>query len=83
MYETAIRHMGQSRVDRVTQLRTDRVHCRESAGTGPINLKVVPNECCSGQDTIDQSTIASLSHTHYWYEVGMLKESTGGENNRT
>ena len=20
--------------------------CRESAGTGPVNLKVVPNECC-------------------------------------
>ena len=37
---------GQSRVYRVTQLRTDDVHCRESAGTGPVNLKVVPNECC-------------------------------------
>ena len=22
------------------------VHCRESAGTGPVNLKVVPNGCC-------------------------------------
>ena len=31
---------------RATQLRTDGVHCRESAGTGPVNLKVVPNECC-------------------------------------
>ena len=40
---------GQSRVDRVTQLRTDGVHCRESAGTGPVNLKVVPNECCLGR----------------------------------
>ena len=30
----------------VTQLRTDGVHCRESAGTRPVNLKVVPNECC-------------------------------------
>ena len=37
---------GQSRVYRVTQLRTDGVHCRESAGTGPVNLKVVPNGCC-------------------------------------
>ena len=36
---------GQSRVYRVTQLRTDGVHCRESADTGPVNLKVVPNEC--------------------------------------
>ena len=33
---------GQSRVYRVTQLRTDGVHCRESAGAGPVNLKVVP-----------------------------------------
>ena len=39
------RHMpsGQSRVYRVTQFRIDGVHCRESAGTGPENLKVVPN----------------------------------------
>ena len=38
---------GQSRVYRVTQLRTDGVHRRESAGTGLlVNLKVVPNECC-------------------------------------
>ena len=35
---------GQSRVYRVTQLRTDGVHCLESAGTEPVNLKVVPNE---------------------------------------
>ena len=31
------------------QLRTDGVHCRESAGTGPVNLKVVPNGCCLGR----------------------------------
>ena len=30
---------GRSRVYRVTQLRTDGVHCRVSAGTGPVNLK--------------------------------------------
>ena len=35
----------QSRVYRVTQLRTDGIHCRKSAGTGPVNFKVVPNEC--------------------------------------
>ena len=40
---------GQSRAYRVTQLRTDGVHYRESAGTGPVNLKVVPNECCLGR----------------------------------
>ena len=40
---------GQSRVYRVTQLRTDGVHCRESAGMRPVNLKVVLNECCLGR----------------------------------
>ena len=53
---------------------TDGVHCRESAGTGPVNLKVVPNGCClAWQITMDQLIFASLSHTHYWHEVGMLK----------
>ena len=34
---------SQSRIYRVTQLRIDGVHCRESAGTGPIVvLKIVP-----------------------------------------
>ena len=40
---------GQSRVYRVMHLRTGGVHCREPAGTGPVNLKVVPNECCLGR----------------------------------
>ena len=63
---------GQSQVFRVTQLRADGVDYRESAGTRPVNLKVVPNECCLGRSpwTI---IFASLSHSHYWYEVGMLK----------
>ena len=43
---------GQSRVYRFTQLRTDGVHCRESAGTGPVNLEVVPNECCLGRSPL-------------------------------
>ena len=63
---------AQSRVYRVTHLRTDGVHCRESAGTGPVNLKVVPNECCLGRITMDQLRFASLSHTHYWYKVVIL-----------
>ena len=33
---------GQSRVYQVTQLRTDDIHCRESAGTGLVVLNVVP-----------------------------------------
>ena len=41
--------IGQSRVYRVTQLRIVDVHCRESAGTEPVNLKVGPNECCFGR----------------------------------
>ena len=54
-------------------MRTDGVHCQESAGTGPVNLKVVPNGCCLGRSPWDRLIFASLSHTHYWYEVGMLK----------
>ena len=66
---------GQSRVHRVTQLRTDGVHSRESAGTGPdpVVLKVVPVTGAAFLHVImDQLICASLSHTHYWYEVGML-----------
>ena len=44
----------QSRVYRDTQLRTDGIHCREFAATGPIHLKVVPNGCCLLQVTMDQ-----------------------------
>ena len=40
---------GQSRVNRVTQLRTYGVHCRESAGTGPVSINVIPNGCCLGR----------------------------------
>ena len=58
------------------ELRTDGVRCRESAGTGPVVLKVVP---VAGAAFLcidmDQILGASLSHTHYWYEVGMLKIS--------
>ena len=33
---------GYSQVYRVTQLHIDGVHCRESTGTGPVVLQVVP-----------------------------------------
>ena len=46
MYSNRHTPLGQSRVYRVTQLRTDGVYCREFEGTGPVNLKVVPNGCC-------------------------------------
>ena len=45
----------QSRVYRVTQLRTDGVHCRESVGTGLVVLQVVPL-----QVFLDQSMRASF-----------------------
>ena len=54
---------GRSRVNRVPQMRTDGVHCRESAGTGPVVFKVVQ--------------VTSLSHTRCRYEVGMLESSIG------
>ena len=60
-----------SRVYLVTQLRIDGIHCRESAGTEPVNLKVVPNECGLGRSpwTIF-FVLLSFSHTHhYWYVV--------------
>ena len=41
--------IGSVPIYRVTQLRTDGVHCRESAGTGLVNLKVVPNGYCLGR----------------------------------
>ena len=63
---------GQSRVYRVTRLRTDGVHCRESAGTGPVNLKVSSERVLPWQVTMDRLLFASLSHTHYWYEGGMM-----------
>ena len=68
---------GQSRVHRATQLRTDRVHCRESAGTGPVVLKVVPvTGVAILQVTMDQQLMCASLFLHpldYWYEVGMLK----------
>ena len=67
---------GQSRVYRVTtQLRTDGAHCRESVGTGPVVLKVVPVTGAAisqvTMDQLNQSICAPLfPHPHV--------ESTGG-----
>ena len=53
--------LGSSRVYGVTQLRANGVHCRESGGTRPVVLKVVP---ATGpailQVTMDQIMCASL-----------------------
>ena len=66
---------GQSRVYRVTQLRTDGVHCRESARRhGASKSQGSSERVLPWQVTMDRLIFASLSHTpHYWYEVGMLK----------
>ena len=42
---------GKPRVYRVPHLRTDGVYSRESADTGPVNPKVVPNGCCLGRSS--------------------------------
>ena len=68
---------SQSRVHRVTQLCTDGVHCRESAGKEAEILKVIPvTGAVILQFTMDQLLCASFFHTHYWYEVVMLIEGT-------
>ena len=64
---------GQSRVYRVTQLRTDGVHCRESAGTGPVVLKVVPVTGAAFASLWTNYCAYLFFQIHYWYEVGMLK----------
>ena len=66
--------IGQFRVLRVTKLSTDGVHCRESAGTAPASKPQSSAErVLPWQVTMGQLICASLSHTHYWYEVDMLK----------
>ena len=42
IYSKRLTPSPQSRVYRVMQLLTDDLHCRESAGTGPVVLKIVP-----------------------------------------
>ena len=63
---------GQSRVYRVTQLlRTDGVHCRESAGTGPVVFNgSSSNGCCLCRSLRTNKCAPLFSHIHYWYEVG-------------
>ena len=72
-YETAIRHRvspefigSRSCVPRWRSLPRVRRH-RASKPQGSSE-RMLP-----WQITMDQLIFASLSHTHYWYEVGMLK----------
>ena len=65
---------GQSRVDRVTQSRTD--DSRESVGTGPVVHKVVRVTGAAFASPWTKCSCAPLfSHTHYWYTVSMFKLS--------
>ena len=68
---------GQSRVYWVKQLRIDGVHCRESAGTGPINLKIVPNGCCLLAGHHEPINMR-LSFSHPLMVLSRCVESTGG-----
>ena len=53
--------LGQSRVHRVTQLRTNDVHCRESTGTGSVVHKVFPvTGAAFLQVSMDQLMFASF-----------------------
>ena len=45
-----------------------RVHRHRASKPQGSSERVLPR-----QITMDQLIFASLSHTHYWYEVGMLK----------
>ena len=58
---------GQSQVGQVTQLRTDGVHCRLLAGTGPVVLKIVRG---TGAAFLGITTehYYIFPH-HYWYVV--------------
>ena len=49
LFKTVIRHRVSPEF--IGSRNYDGVHCRESAGTGPVNLQVVPNEW---QVTMDQ-----------------------------
>ena len=58
---------SQFRVYQVTQLRTDGVHCRKSAGTGPVVLNVVPAIWVLPFQVSPWTNLCAplLSHTHY------------------
>ena len=56
---------GQSRVYRVTQLRIDGVHCRESARTGPVN----GGASAGHHRPINMRLSFPHPPYYYWYEV--------------
>ena len=68
---------GQSRVNRVTRLGPEGVHCRESAGAGSVVLNGARITAASfsgitmryGIWGMGQFYAPLFSHTHYWYVV--------------
>ena len=58
---------GQSRVYHITQKRTDDVHCRESAGTGPVVFKVIPVTDAAFLQVSSRTNFCAppFCHTHY------------------
>ena len=47
LFKTAIRHRVS--LGFIGSRNCNGVHCQEPAGTGPVNLKVVPNKGCLGR----------------------------------
>ena len=66
----------------VTQLRTDGVHSRESAGTGPVNLKVVPNGCCLGRSSSSSSSSPLYCLRENISFDTLIRRSSRGHNSR-
>ena len=52
-------------------MHTDGFHCRESAGTGLVVLKVVPvTDTAFSGITMEQFSYAFFFYTHYhWYNI--------------
>ncbi|CAN0391187.1 unnamed protein product, partial [Ascophyllum nodosum] len=73
---------GQSRVYRVTQLRTNGVHCRESAGTGPVVLNVVPVTGAAirigGGDQAENTGVHQKVDEEHWNITQGSKRQAGG-----
>ena len=63
--------IGSVPVYRVTHLRTDGVHCRESAGTGLVVQGSSSNGCCLCiiMDQLMRASLFPHPLYYYWYEV--------------
>ena len=75
------RHRVNPELYQATQLRTDGVHCRESAGTGPVVLKVILVLGAASSGTVSPWTnqcAPLFFHIYCWHVVDMCDiESIG------